>query len=213
MHELDQSGQLCGTTEELSRLARCSTAEFVAALTDIQNKRAGEVIQRNGSWTIANRRMKRESDTREKRRKAGSIGGSKTQEGREANPYQNRDNDIGSEEAKERVRGFAKGEGIGEKDADWFFFKCEGCGWTNSGQPIRDWKAVIRTWWRAGYFPSQRLSNGSNNGQRQFGSRPKEKAPIYPKMTESRQPTEEEINNAKRIANEETAKFKAQFGT
>jgi len=68
MHQLDRSGELRGTTEELARLARCSTEEFVKAMTDIQNKLAGDVQQRNGSWSIANRRMKREADIREKRK-------------------------------------------------------------------------------------------------------------------------------------------------
>jgi hypothetical protein len=156
MHELDQSGQLCGTTEELSRLARCSTVELTHALIDLQNKRAADVTQRSGGWVVANRRMKREAERRAKRVAAGSIGGSKAQAKREQTPYDN-DIDIDSEGARKRVGEFARGEGIGERDADWFFFKCEGNGWTNGGKPIRDWKATVRTWWRASYFPSQRV--------------------------------------------------------
>jgi hypothetical protein len=37
------------------------------ALTDLQNKRAADVLQRNDSWIIANRRMKREAETRRRR--------------------------------------------------------------------------------------------------------------------------------------------------
>lgn len=62
MHELGRSGELCGTAEELARLARCaSTAECVQALTDLQNKRAAEIQERNGVYTVRNRRMHRES--------------------------------------------------------------------------------------------------------------------------------------------------------
>jgi hypothetical protein len=156
MHEFNRSGELRGTSDELARLARCSTVELVAALTDLQNKRAADVIQRNGSWTVTNRRMKRDADTRRKKAEAGSKGGSKAQANREHTPY-DIDNDIDPEGARKRVREFARGEGIGERDSDWFFFKCEGNGWTNSGKPILDWQATIRSWWRGRFFPSQKV--------------------------------------------------------
>jgi hypothetical protein len=161
MHQLDRSGELRGTTEELARLARCSTQEFVTAMTDIQNKLAGDVQQRNGSWSIANRRMKREAEIREKRQQAGSIGGSKSGANREANPHQNC-NSNSSCNCIERVREFSRGEGISEADADWFYFKGEGNGWTNGGEPIRDWKATLTCWKRAGYLPSQKPNYGTN---------------------------------------------------
>lgn len=43
-----------------------------------------------------------------------------------------------------------------ESDGEWFFHKCEGNGWTNNKQPIKDWKATIRAWKSAGYMASQR---------------------------------------------------------
>lgn len=158
MHEFDRSGELRGTSEELARLARCSTVELEVALTDLQNKRAADVIQRNGSWIIANRRMKREADIRAKRQQSGSKGGSKAKANREQIPeYESED------EGVLKVRGFAKGEGIAETDADWFFWKCVGNGWTNGGKPIHDWKATLRCWYRAGWLPSQK--NGNGNGR------------------------------------------------
>jgi len=167
MHQLDQSGELRGTTEELARLARCSTVELEEALTDIQNKLAGDVQQRNGSWLIANRRMKREADIREKRQHAGSIGGSKSGARREANPHQNCNSNCN---CLERVREFARGEGITEPDADWFYWKGQGNGWTNAGRRILDWKATLRCWFRAGWLPSQKQSRNSPNGQRQMSA-------------------------------------------
>jgi hypothetical protein len=160
MHELDRSGELRGTSEELARLARCSTIELVQALTDLQNKRAADVIQRNDHWVIANRRMKREAFTREKRAQAGSKGGSKAQANRQPTPYDS-DND-NDEVALQRVREFARGRGIAESDADWFFWKCVGNGWTNHGDPIRDWKATLDSWYRAGYTPSKRQHQSRN---------------------------------------------------
>jgi hypothetical protein len=50
-----------------------------------------------------------------------------------------------------------------QSDADWFYWKCEGNGWKNGGQPILDWRATVRAWERGKFFPSQR-QNGAGNG-------------------------------------------------
>jgi hypothetical protein len=65
MHELGRSGELCGTLDQLSRTARCSTAELAQAITDLQTTGAADVTERNGKITLANRRMKREARNRE----------------------------------------------------------------------------------------------------------------------------------------------------
>ncbi len=201
MHDRNRCGELRGTSEQLSRLARCSPVELEAALTDLQTTGAALVEQRNGSWAIANRRMKREADTREKRALAGSIGGSKTQASREQTPDNDSDNGI------ERVREFSREKGIKERDADWFYWKGTGNGWTNRGEPIRDWKATLLCWFRAGYLPSQKQSNGQSSF-----SKPKERAPSYPKMSESREPTPEEWEAWKKSGESEVDKLKQQFG-
>jgi len=64
MHELDRSGELRGTTEQLARIARCSAVEMKAALTDLQATEAADVTERNGVVTVTNRRMKSEFDGR-----------------------------------------------------------------------------------------------------------------------------------------------------
>lgn len=46
--------------------------------------------------------------------------------------------------------------GLPESDAVWFWNKCEGNGWTNSGKPIRSWKHTIASWNAARYMPSQK---------------------------------------------------------
>jgi len=199
MHELDRCGELCGTAEELAALARCSTVQLLQALTDLQNKRAAEVIQRNGSWVIANRRMLREAVTRRKRQEAGSYGGSKAQANRQANPYQKLEDEIeiDSEGARKRVREFARGEGIGEGDADWFFYKCEGCGWMNAGKPIADWKQTVRAWWRGGFFPSQKQPR-CNGTVRQpmlsFADRAKRKGEIQQQLNDQFRCAEKDSN-------------------
>jgi len=156
MHELGRLGELRGTTEQIARLARCSTAELIQALTELQTTGAAEVQERNSSWVIANRRMKREAATREKRAVAGSKGGSQAQASREQVPDYDTDN-----EGLRKVREFCKEIGVREADADFLFWKWHGNGWTNNGEPIRDWKATIRAWQRAGYLPSQKARNGS----------------------------------------------------
>jgi hypothetical protein len=146
------------TNVTLARLLGLSEAETRDALNVLE---ATGVASRDHNGAIMNRRMVREEERRDKLRQAGSKGGSQTQAKREATPYHPRDNDndIGVEGARSRVREFARGEGIGERDADWFFWKCEGNGWTNGGKPILDWKATIRSWWKGCFFPSQKRGN------------------------------------------------------
>lgn len=57
MHLLDRSGELRGTADQLARFARCSTVEFVHAMTDLQTNRAADVTERNGLYHVCNRRM------------------------------------------------------------------------------------------------------------------------------------------------------------
>jgi hypothetical protein len=65
MHENGRLGQLRGTVEQLARVARCSTAELAQALTDLQSTCAADVADRNGVFTVVNRRMSRQSRKRQ----------------------------------------------------------------------------------------------------------------------------------------------------
>jgi hypothetical protein len=64
MHEAGRSGELRGTYEQLARVARCSTADVIQSLTDLQATGAADVTERNGVVTVVNRRMKREAKER-----------------------------------------------------------------------------------------------------------------------------------------------------
>lgn len=55
--------------------------------------------------------------------------------------------------------------GLRREDGDWFFNKCEGCGWKNGGKAIMDWKATVRAWKGISVFPSQKMVG--NNGRMQ----------------------------------------------
>ena len=46
--------------------------------------------------------------------------------------------------------------GLTPDDGEWFFDKMEGNGWTNSKAPVKDWKATLRSWKRAGYIASNK---------------------------------------------------------
>lgn len=157
-------GELRGTSDQLARLARCSAVELEAALTDLQTSNAANVEYRNGVWAIANRRMKREADIRGKRASAGSKGGSETQAKREQKP--DTDNDI---DCCRLVSEYCTSLGLLCTDGEAVFAKWQGNGWTNKGEPIRDWKATIRSWKLQGYMPSQRPAQ-SANGQKPWVS-------------------------------------------
>jgi uncharacterized protein YdaU (DUF1376 family) len=56
----------------------------------------------------------------------------------------------------EDVKLFCAKSGISENDANWFWQKCEGNGWTNGGKPIKNWQMTLTAWKTAGYLPSQK---------------------------------------------------------
>ncbi len=101
---------------------------------------------------------------------------------------------------------YAKTIGISEQDAEAFFDSQEAGGWTRNGKALKNWQAAIRTWKANGWLPSQKQQNGQSRY-----IKAKEKAPIYPKMSEGREVSDEEFENARRIAREEIARFKEKF--
>jgi len=56
----------------------------------------------------------------------------------------------------EELEKFCLEIGLPATDGEWFFNKCEGNGWLNSGKAIKDWRATIRAWKTAGYLPSSK---------------------------------------------------------
>jgi uncharacterized protein YdaU (DUF1376 family) len=204
MHCSEQRGKLVlagkpmpnAALARLLGLSQQETQDALAAILD------SGVASKDEAGFVYCRRMVREEDLRKTRKQAGSIGGSKTASKREATP----DNDIGT--GLERVREFARERGISEKDADWFYWKGQGNGWTNGGKPMLDWKATLLSWQRAGYLPSQKQSR---NGQQSTFQKPKERAPTYPKLPEKREPTDDEYKQAGEIAKDEIAKLKTQL--
>ena len=54
------------------------------------------------------------------------------------------------------IMDYCRDIGLPDSDADYFFNKWEGNGWSNGGRPIKDWRATIRSWKAGGYCPSQK---------------------------------------------------------
>lgn len=73
----------------------------------------------------------------------------------------------------EEVQKKVESVGLPLSDAEWFWNKCEGNGWTNNGEKIKSWSHVVTAWKTAGYFPSQKqnsftlptTSNGASHSQ------------------------------------------------
>lgn len=57
---------------------------------------------------------------------------------------------------------YAREKELPDSDGQWFFDKAEGSGWRNGGEPIKDWKATMRSWKGAGIFPSQKNKTYGN---------------------------------------------------
>ena len=76
MHEDRQSGEIYGTVKELCQVARCSPDEFIKAMTEISEKKVGDVKpcppyvpSESLKFHVKNRRMSREFTEKDKERK------------------------------------------------------------------------------------------------------------------------------------------------
>lgn len=65
IYQLNRSGILCGTLEQLARTARCRTEELTDALTDLKATGTAGITERNGNVRIVSRRMERDAKKRE----------------------------------------------------------------------------------------------------------------------------------------------------
>jgi uncharacterized protein YdaU (DUF1376 family) len=202
IHEGNGAGKLTANRQQLSRICRCTEPDISAALIELGNTNAADIYEADGIVSITCRRIRRARELSLSRQQAGSKGAAKTIANREQNP----DND--NEDGILRVREFARERGISEKDADWFYWKGRGNGWTNGGKPMRDWKATLLSWQRAGYLPSQKQSN---NGRTITFQKAKEPAPLYPKLPPAREVSEEELAAQRKIVRECSEKLKQEL--
>ena len=59
----------------------------------------------------------------------------------------------------EEFKAYAVSQNLPENDGEFLFNKLEGNGWMNGKSPVKDWKAVVRTWKSAKWLPSQKEAN------------------------------------------------------
>lgn len=64
MHEMDRSGVIAGTREQLAQVCRCQAVHVASAIEELDITGAADVTERNGVVTVVCRRMKREAKAR-----------------------------------------------------------------------------------------------------------------------------------------------------
>lgn len=64
----------------------------------------------------------------------------------------------------EEVKLYCSKTGLTDENAEWFFNKEEGNGWTNGGKPIRSWQHTLAAWKSAGYIPNTGVKKTPLNG-------------------------------------------------
>lgn len=69
MHEMDRTGEISGSYDQLARLCRCNVDEIKCAINELQLTKTADVTECNGNVTVINRRMKRECNERVSSRK------------------------------------------------------------------------------------------------------------------------------------------------
>lgn len=179
MHNLDRSGVITGTADQLSRICRCSAVEFVQCVNELQAERVGEITVRDGIYTIVNRRMRREAKEREQagirmeryngRKTEQSINQNdgKTENKRKKNggesdtESEKKDTDVSKEKFRaptmEEVKTYCLERRNGV-DPVQFVNHYQAKGWKIGKSPMKDWKAAVRTWEKHGDARSE------NNG-------------------------------------------------
>ncbi len=180
MHNLNRSGVITGTADQLSRICRCSAVEFVQCVNELQAERVGEITVRDGIYTIVNRRMRREAKEREQagirmerhqngRETAQSINQNddKTENKRNKNGGESdteskkKDTDVSKEKFRaptiEEVKTYCLERRNGV-DPVQFVNHYQAKGWKIGKSPMKDWKAAVRTWEKHGDARSE------NNG-------------------------------------------------
>jgi uncharacterized protein YdaU (DUF1376 family) len=71
----------------------------------------------------------------------------------------------------EELSAFAVEIGMPSSDGEALFHRWQGNGWFNSGQPIKDWKATMRSWKLYGYMPSQKQARNNGNQMMTFAQK------------------------------------------
>lgn len=85
MHELDRSGSITGSLNQLARICRCTSKEVKSAIDELISTKTANVTHNNGVLTVINRRMKREYNERISGRERQAKHRKKTEGSHESN--------------------------------------------------------------------------------------------------------------------------------
>lgn len=65
-------------------------------------------------------------------------------------------------QSRQDVLDYVRSIGLPETDGHYFFDHWQSNGYKNSGKPVLDWKATIRSWQQGNHLPSQKKTNPSH---------------------------------------------------
>lgn len=160
-------------------LEKCKIATFratnkgtVATLCDssIYNINAEQDNEPDNSRATNSQRTANEQVTTKKNVKKGKN----DEEGKEVVP----ENLTAARGTKDEFIAYAVEKELLPSDGEWLFDKMLAGGWKRGGEPVRDWRATLRTWKEQRYFPSQKLSDRNHNNQKpNNGTKPRAEIP------------------------------------
>lgn len=170
MHQSGRSGELSGTTDQIARLARCSTVELTQALTELQTTGTADVTFRNNNVTVINRLMKREAKDRKdtalrvaKHRCNGKSNDNVTRKKEEVRSKKIESNNVKDKERTggapdltdsnlyrqphiptlEKVQEVFMRQGGTPEQADRFYAKHQATGWYLNNSPIKSFTSLV----------------------------------------------------------------------
>lgn len=165
-----------GTKEQLASLCRCRPQEIEVASIELSKYKVAIVNQQDGSTTLASRRLRRELNTSELKRKGGLARAAQAQQTRQQ-PAPARSTSTSTSTSKKEGECEGKpsveinghptlGEVLGRagiiglapwRAKDWWD-EMDGCGWVDyQGRPIRNWQSAmnrVKTKWESDGRPT-----------------------------------------------------------
>ena len=176
MHESPERGKLVMHNGEaipeegLARLLGLDNQTLNQSLTTLLAY--GVAKQEPETKVIFNKRMVNDEKLRQIRKEAGKLGGNpqlkkkkvkqKTTTKVKQSPTPSSSSSSSSSASSSKgkctlneILDFCMEIGVSKIDGEALFHKWEGSGWMNGKNPIKDWKATIRSWRKQGYLPTQ----------------------------------------------------------
>lgn len=188
MHESEQRGKLLLNgkpmpEDALARVLGLDKQILTTTLTNLLTYGVAGLCSETGA--LISRRMVRDENVRKVRQEAGKLGGNPdllkqkpTTRVKQKSTPSSSSSSSSSEVNKGRARSMdevldfclSAEVQLTKQDAEYVWHKWEGNGWTNDGNPIKNWKATIRQWKTGGFFPSQKQPKAFGGQPALFGN-------------------------------------------